>query len=177
METDKLYVILIIGMIGIFIYWYQTRLDQEANAEHNQTVYCAGCKRKMIKRKDKHRSRESEHGHEHDRRANRPKGSKQSKQTKRLKRKSKSPKRDRNQRRTDSDSQSDDTIPDSIIESRLRQKRDGRNTQARDDESEISIESLDTIDRSEMSGSKRDDDTLDMVDGTIDSDADTIDLD
>ncbi len=38
MSNDKLYIIVILGMIGFFIYWYQTRLDQP--------IECPKCKKK-----------------------------------------------------------------------------------------------------------------------------------
>ena len=161
-SSDKLYVIIIIGMIGIFIYWYQTRLDLEAQT--SSEVYCAGCKRRMIKRKDK-RKRDNEQS------------TSQSRHTSRKSKKSR--KTSKQVRFEDESMESDDSIPDSIIEARLqRSKRSKSPRNVRDDdESEISIESLDTVERSEISNSRRDNDTLDMVDDTIDSDADTIDLD
>ena len=167
MSSDKLYVIIIIGMIGVFIYWYQTRLDLEAQNKNSKgkedKVYCAGCKQRMIKRKDKHKSTHSDTDNR------RPKSSTDKRKSKRRK--------DKKVRFKDDDSiNSDDSIPDSIIEARLRSKSSKRGRQS-DAESEISIESLDTADRSDASHSRRDDDTLDMVDGTIDSDVDTIDLD
>jgi hypothetical protein len=164
MNTDKLYVIIVIGMIGIFIYWYQTRLDIESHNK-KEKVYCAECSRKMIKRKDKKRI-------QLDKKQKKNSRSKKSKSQKRV-------------RFKENDSiDSDDSIPDSVIEARMNKRssksktsRRSRNDDDNDEETEISIDSLDSVDRSDASNSRRDDDTLDMVDGTIDSDADTIDLD
>lgn len=50
MSNDKLYIIVILGMIGFFIYWYQTRLDDPPE--------CRRCK-KSDKRNRRNRSRNS----------------------------------------------------------------------------------------------------------------------
>jgi hypothetical protein len=172
METDKLYIIIFLGMIGIFIYWYQTQIETTKNKGKSEKVYCAGCKKRMIKRKDKYK----DNGNAERERSIQTKRGKKGKS----KKKSKSPSskgrgngKSKSKKVRFEENDSDDSIPDSLIESRLRRKTN----EEEDDESEISIESLDTADRSGASASRRDDDTLDMVDGTIDSDADTIDLD
>ena len=58
MSDDKMYIIIIVGMIGIFVYWYQTRLDELNRVEKKEKttdhkVYCSGCKRGMVKRSKK----------------------------------------------------------------------------------------------------------------------------
>lgn len=175
MNSDKLYVIIIIGMIGVFIYWYQTRLDQESLNENrsnkDQQVYCSGCKQRMIKRKDKHNSKHSDRSENTNRNSNLEKPRKTKNTRSRSSQKIKI--------KDDNSIDSQDSIPDSIIESRLKSKSDKRSKKmdVDDDDSEISIESLDTVDRSEASNSRKDDDTLSMVDGTLDSNAGTIDID
>ena len=53
-SNDKFYIIIILGMIGFFIYWYQTKLN-------NITDSCANCKYKESKEKkhirNKHREK------------------------------------------------------------------------------------------------------------------------
>ena len=137
MEADKLYVIIIIGMIGIFIYWYQTRLD----AEYNEKVYCANCRCKMIKRKDKKQKQ-----------AQGAKG-----------------------RKSLNDS-------DSIeVQTKTKRKSKPKSRKEPDTESDFSIMSLDTLDRSQKSldsnSTDRTNETeMDIVNDTG-TDIDTLDLD
>jgi len=210
MNSDKLYVIIIIGMIGIFIYWYQTRLDLETqtNKTNNAThdVYCTGCSRRMIKRKDKSKNHnhmkqtnkqvslahaETQPNKQGSREATSKNPNQNKVSDKHIKKsiksksiKSKSIKSKSVKSKEEDSYDSDDSIPDSIIEARLNSKSKMKSNSSKngkkdklDEESEISIESLDTLDRSDASNSRRDNDILDMVDGTIDSDGDTIDLD
>lgn len=207
MNSDKLYVIIIIGMIGIFIYWYQTRLDQDLRIE-NQKVYCADCKRRMIKRKDKKKSDDLKMVNRSKSNSKSKSKSKSQSRSRSFRKEHKEGSNDHPKDRHSNDSidsvDSNDSIPDSIVEARLNLKaksksksksksdtktnkssnmrsnmksNKGSKNRDADDDSEISLESLDTIDRSEASNSRKDDDTLSMVDGTLDSNAGTIDID
>lgn len=44
--NDKVYVIVILMMIGCFVYWYQTRLDSHSE--------CESCKRRRLRHQKKH---------------------------------------------------------------------------------------------------------------------------
>ena len=137
MESDKLYLLIIFLMIGAFIYWYQTRLDNVRNntkQHENEKLHCSRCRRELIKKSEASKGRRMENKSK----KNSPNGSA-----------AKSEKKHRSKKKVEPD-----------------------------EESDISLKSLDTEDRSNASdGGQRGGDAYDVVDDTIDSEVNTIDLD
>ena len=141
--SDKLYLIVILGMIGFFIFWYQTRLDETASDESPKEIYCSGCKKRLVKRseKGKRNGRHSDNRHSDNRHSDNRHSDRKSKKKVRFQ-----------------DEESEISI-------------DGLTN---DDNDSISLDSLDTEDRSNRSDRSND---ISLVDDTIDSDIDTLDLD
>lgn len=60
-SNDKMYIIVIIGMIFFFVYWYQTRLD--AKNLDTSTNVCTMCSKKIkhVKKKEENRNKNKNH--------------------------------------------------------------------------------------------------------------------